>query len=84
MDVLQQQNLDTMRADHVFELRWSDYLGWSVRDRKETRIVAEYEINTALNESLNSIEQRAAIETARRLSGRIFSSMGSSATGPRC
>jgi hypothetical protein len=34
---------------------------------KEARVVEEYEINTALIESLNSVERRAAIETGQEV-----------------
>jgi hypothetical protein len=39
----------------------------SVRDGKDSRVVEEYEINTALIESLNSVERRAAIETGQEV-----------------
>ena len=39
----------------------------SVRDGKETRVVTEYEINTALIECLNSVERRAAIKTGKEV-----------------
>jgi hypothetical protein len=39
----------------------------SVRDGKVTRLVTEYEINTALIECLNSVEKRAAIDCGQEV-----------------
>ena len=39
----------------------------SVRDGNENRVVEEYEINTALIESMNSVKRRAAIETGQEV-----------------
>ena len=56
----------------------------SVRDGKETQLVTEYEINTALIECLNSVERRAAIETGQESTGRISTCARELATKLTC
>jgi hypothetical protein len=76
-DALRQAKIAFANADYAGVMRTGVVCRKSIGSGSNAQVVEEYEINTALIESLNSLEKRAATETGQEVSDTTFRSTAS-------